>query len=173
MTSHAFLSHTTYQIVKDVWQLALIVALKERLYAKDNLLWCFFWCKTHQLSAYRDRLRHKHSGHFVLKIWPCYCLYACQHYHNKLCTFDHPPLRQSKQATKLLKNELVCSTNASTIPNPLSPVKLILLPEVIAILSLCATSRHTGLFKASVMLTHRKERVRLLKSVSRTGLFTA
>lgn len=44
-----------------------------------------------------------------------------------------------------------------TISSPLHPVKLILLREVIAILSPCATTRRSRLFKASVMLTHRKE----------------
>ena len=60
--------------------------------------------------------------------------------------------------TRLLKNKLVCSTNAPTIPNPLHPVKLILLPEVITIASLCATTRRSRLFKASLMLTHRRNR---------------
>lgn len=46
----------------------------------------------------------------------------------------------------------------ANIPNPLHPVKLILSLEVIAILSLYATTRRSRLFKASLMLTHRRNR---------------
>ena len=57
-----------------------------------------------------------------------------------------------------------------TISNPLSPVKLILLPEVIAILSPHANSRRTVLFNPSKHGHMRKGRVRLLKNVSHIGL---
>ena len=133
-TPHAFLSHTTYQIVKE---LGLFPCCPSRRVIR-------------LLSA-----KSLASGTLVL--------YCRSSYHKVLNRYL--PLVKPPKSTTLNFMSL-------TIPNPLHPVKLILLREVIAILSLCATSRRTGLFKASVMLTHRKERVRLLKSVSRIGLST-
>jgi hypothetical protein len=75
--------------------------------------------------------------------------------------------------TRLLKSKFISLFDLTlTIPNPLSPVKLILLPEVIAILSPHANSRRTVLFNPSKHGHMKKGRVRLLKNVSRTGLST-
>ena len=72
---------------------------------------------------------------------------------------------------RLLKNISLFDLTL-TIPNPFYPVKLILLPEVIAIVSPHANSRRTVLFNPSKHGHMKKGRVRLLKNVSRIGLVT-
>ena len=133
-TPHAFLSHTTYQIVKELGLLPCCPSRRViRLLSAKSLA----------------------SGTLVL-----YCRGS---YHKVLKRYL--PVVKPPKSTALNFMSL-------TIPSPLYPVKLILLPEVIAILSPHANSRRTVLFNPSKHGHMKKGRARLLKSVSRTGLST-
>lgn len=124
-TPHAFLSHTTYQIVKE-----------------RGLLPC---CPSRRVIRLLSA-KSLASGTLVL-----YCRDSYHKVLNRYLSLVKPPKSTALNFMSL------------TIPNPLHPVKLILSLEVIAILSLCATTRRSRLQNPSIMGTHRKERGQVVK----------